>query len=1030
MFSDVVASTKISEKLDAEEWREVVRLCHAATAAAVGRYGGSVTQYLGDGVLVYFGYPQAHEDDAVRAVQSALTMLEELPGLNDRVRQRVPAMHGRPLQLRIGVHTGRVVVGEMSGAREHLAFGDTVNIGARLEALAEPDSVVISEATRKLVQGVFVLESLGPRSLKGIADPIATFRVLKGAGVVSRMTPESAVALSPFTGREHEATVLLECWERAKRGNGQVVAVSGDAGLGKSRLVQAFRERIGEQDHSWLECGASSYHQNSVLHPLRELVRQGLLFAPADSLEDKIAKLESGLENAGFVLPEALPLLASMLSLPLPDRYPPIELAAEAQRRKTLEVLSDWVLALAKLQPLVLVMDDLHWVDPTTLEFLGAVVEQAAGYPILVLPTFRPSFVWPWPSDEVTVQLVLSPFSPRQVRSMLKGLVGCERLPDALVEEIVAKSDGVPLFVEELTKSVLESDAFRDADPRHGSTARLAVPSTLADSLMARLDKLGFAKEVAQRSAALGREFSRELLEATCLFENAVLDQALDQLVAAGLLYQRGAPPRATYTFKHALIRDAAYESMLKSTRCSVHEAIARAVKNLLPHVEEESPELLAFHFEEAGHVETAIGYWRLAGERATARWAHLEAIQHFERALALLERQPETAERARQEIELLEASSVPLVATQGYAADAVTRTFERARQLCETLGDTPLAVLYGIWFGFLVRGDRKATGELVPRLLEVAQRSRDPVPQLIVHSAVGCWAFYAGDHGRARDHLARSMQHYDADQHRTLLAAYGSGADLYGHLYMAWCQWYSGYPDRADELLREALGLAESENDPYALAQVLCFGVALAHCRREPDVLRERSERAAALATEHRFPYWLGIATCGVGSADVQSGRIEEGTARIQEGLSILWATGGRVTHPFYLSYLVEAHRAAGALAEGLEAVEEAIAFGESSLSRFHQPELLRLKGELLLARDQDPAAAERCFRAAIDVAREQGARSLELRAAASLFRLVEERPRCDEARSLLEDVYGRFTEGFSTVDLREAKRLLDERV
>ena len=663
LFCDLVDSTVLARQLDPEELREVVRAYQEACAKVIARFEGHIAQYLGDGLLVYFGYPLAHEDDAQRAVRAGLGMIEAVGQLNTRLGQE----RGVQLAVRLGCHTGLVVVGEVgSGTRqEQLALGETPNLAARLQGLAAPNTLVISAATWQLLRGFFACQSLGAPLLKGFAQSLEVYQVLSESTARSRLDAAGSTGLTPLVGREQEVGLLLERWAQVKDGLGQVVLLSGEAGIGKSRLVQVLKEHVASAPQAWLTpCQCSPYYQNTALYPLIDLLeRVALRFEREESSEQKLRKLEGFLVQYGLPLAETVPLFATFLSLPLTADYVPQTVSPEQQKQKTLQTLLTILLRIAAQQPLLLVMEDLHWVDPTTLELLSLLVDQGPTARILVLLTFRPDFSPPWTGRAHLTQVTLNRLPRRQAAEMTGRVAHGKALPPEVVEQVVAKTDGVPLFVEELTKMVLESGLLQEREGRYeltGLLPPLAIPTTLHDSLMARLDRLATVKGLAQLGATLGREFSYELLQAVALWDEATLRRGLQQLVEAEFLYQQGLPPQATYLFKHALIQEAAYQSLLKSTRQQYHQCIAQILAVQFPEVIETQPELLAQHYTEAGLIAQALPYWQQAGERAVKHSANVEAVGHFTKGLALLKTLSDTSEHAQQELALHIAMGAP----------------------------------------------------------------------------------------------------------------------------------------------------------------------------------------------------------------------------------------------------------------------------------------------------------------------------------------------------------------------------------
>jgi len=684
MFCDLVGSTALSGTLDPEDMREIVRAYQEACAEVIHSFEGHIAQYLGDGLLVYFGYPRAHEDDAQRAVRAALGIAHAMELLNVRLRRERDAR----LAVRVGIHTGLVVVGEIgSGTKqERLALGETPNLAARLQTIAEPDTVVISAATHRLIERWFACRELGLHTAKGVAMPLQVYRVLNEREAVPRGF-EASTGLTALVGRSQEMGLLLERWEQVKDGFGQVALLSGEAGIGKSRLLRELRERVANEPHIRWECRCSPYHQESALYPVIELFQRALEFARDDPPEDKLRKIEDGLRRYGLRDPEAVSLWAALLSVPLPAGFPPLNLTPQRQKQKTFEAVLGLLLALAAQQPVLFLIEDLHWVDPSTLELLNLVVEQAPTFRVLVLLTFRPDFRPPWAQRAHVAYLTLNRLTRRQTELMVGRAAGGKGLPVAVVQEIVAKTDGVPLFVEELTKMVLESGLLREQDARFeltGPLPPLAIPATLQDSLMARLDRLATVKDVAQLAAALGRSFSYEVLRAVASVDATTLTQSLTTLVGAEFLYQRGVPPQATYMFKHVLIQDTAYQSLLKSRRQQVHQRIAQTLVENFSETVQTQPELLAHHYAEAGLAAEAVEYWRRAGERSIARSANVEAIAHLKKGLDVLKTLAESSERTARELTLQVALGSALSVSKGWGDPEAERAFTRARDVPE----------------------------------------------------------------------------------------------------------------------------------------------------------------------------------------------------------------------------------------------------------------------------------------------------------------------------------------------------------
>jgi class 3 adenylate cyclase/predicted ATPase len=1032
LFGDLVDSTALARQLDPEDYREVVRAYQATCGAVIQRFDGYIAQYLGDGLLVYFGYPQAHEDDAQRAVRAGLETLTAMAPL----AARLAADKGIRLAVRLGIHTGLVVVGAMGagGRQDALALGDTPNVAARLQGLAAPDTVVVSHATWRLVQGYFTGHDLGPQTLKGVETPVQVYRVLGTSGAQSRLDVASPRGLTPLVGREAEVALLRERWTQARDGLGQVVLLSGEAGIGKSRLVQVLQEHIAAEPHTRLEWRCSSYTQQSSLSPVIAHLHRLLHWRPDDTTAAKLCTLEETLAASGLALPETVPLLAALLSLPLPECYPPLTLTPQRQRQKTLDALLAWLLAEAARQPVLFIVEDLHWIDPSTLEFLTLFLDQGPTARILTLLTCRPEFPSPWGFRAHLTPLTLNRLPRPQVPQMIGRLTGGKALPPEVVEQIVAKTDGVPLFVEELTKTVLELGLLREGEDHYALTGPLpplAIPATLHDSLMARLDRLATVKDVAQLGATIGRTFAYELLQAVSPLDEAALQHGLRQLVEAELVYQRGVPPQATYTFKHALIQDAAYQSLLRSTRQQYHQRLAQVLAKQFPETAETQPELLAHHYTEAGLITQAIPYWQQAGQKAVERSANVEAISHLTKGLELLKTLPDTPERRRQELDVQMAMGPALTAIKGMAAPDVEAIYQRARVLCQQVGETPqlVVVLYNLGTFYNSRGQYQAAWELGEQALRLAQRVQDPAGLASAHVLLGNTLWFLGELKAARTHMEQGIGLYNCPQPRSHDLHSATHARVFCLCRLAQILWSLGYPDQALQRSQEALTLARELSHPMTLVVARCFAGLLHQYRREGPLVLEQAEAAVVLAHEQEFAFRLAEATVLRGWALVEQGQGEAGIAQIHQGLATQRATGV-VPRTSRLGPLAEAYGKVGQIEAGLRVVAEALAISNRPAQGTEgTAELYRLQGELLLRQAvPDASQAEAYFQQALAIARHQQAKSLELRAAMSLSRLWQGQGKHDAARELLAPIYGWFTEGFDTADLQEAKALLDE--
>jgi class 3 adenylate cyclase/predicted ATPase len=1034
LFCDLVDSTVLASQLDPEDWREVVRAYQEACAKVIALYDGYIAQYLGDGLLVYFGYPLAHEDDAQRAVRAGLGMVEALGQLNTRLAQE----RGVHLAVRLGIHTGQVVAGEIGGGARHeqLALGETPNVAARLQGIAAPDTLVVSAATFQLVGGFFACESLGSHLLKGIAQSLEVYQVLYESMARSRLEAVGYTGLTPLVGREQEVALLRERWAQVKEGLGQVVLLSGEAGIGKSRLVQVLTEQAAAEAQAWLTpCQCSPYHQHTAFYPLIDLLeRVTLRFEREESPAQKLRKLEGFVVQHGLPLAEAVPLFAALLSLPLGADYAPPTVSPEQQKQQTLHALLTILLRIAAQQPVLFVMEDLHWADPSTLELLSLVVDQGPTARILALWTFRPDFRPPWAGRSHLTQVTLPRLPRRQAAEMAGRVAHAKVLPAEIVEQVVAKTDGVPLFVEELTKMVLESGLLQEQAERYeltGPLPPLAIPTTLHDSLMARLDRLAAVKALAQLGATLGREFSYALLQAVSPWNEETLRRGLHQLVAAEFLYQQGLPPHATYRFKHALIQETAYQSLLRSTRQQHHQRIAQVLEAQFPDTVATQPELLAYHYTEAALTEQAVVYWQRAGQHASDRSAYLEAISHCTTGIELLTTLPETPEHTQHALALHIALGAALLMTKGQAAPEVEHAYTQAYALCQQVGETPelVPVLLGLWRYYLARPQLHTARELGDTLLRLAQQAHDPALAVIAHYALGVTWWCLGTLPAAHQHLEEAIARYTPDQRCAPVFRIGLDPGVACRAIAALTVWLLGYPERALARLHDALALAHELAHPYSLAYAWCWAAFVSQVRRDVPAVHAQADAAVALSTEQGFPIWVAIGTIFRGWTRAMQGQGAEGMAHVRQGIAALRASGSALFVPYVCTVLADLCHHLGHPVDGLQALAEAHTLVEQQEERYWEAEVCRLRGVLLLRQPgTSQAEAEAWMLRALDVARRQEVKSLELRAAMSLARLWQQQGKRAEAHELLAPIYGWFTEGFDTADLQDAKALLDE--
>jgi class 3 adenylate cyclase/tetratricopeptide (TPR) repeat protein len=1026
MFCDLVGSTALSTRLDPEDMREIVGAYHRCCADLITRAGGFVARYMGDGVLAYFGYPEVHEHAAESAVRAGLSLVEKVPKLKTAA--------GVPLQVRVGIATGLVVVGDLIGedaSQEHEVVGETPNLAARLQALAEPGTVVISSSTRRLTGGLFDYRDLGTVALKGFAEMVPAWQALGASAAESRFEALRASTM-PLVGRGEEIDLLLRRWEQAKGGEGSVVLLTGEPGIGKSRIAETVLERLSGEPHTRLRHFCSPHHQDTALYPSITQLERAAGFRRDDTDEQRLTKLEAVLALAANDLGEAVPLLAGLLSIPTGDRYPALDLTPQKRKEKTLRALVAQVEGLAARQPVLLVVEDAHWADPTSLELFELIVERASSLPLVAIVTFRPEFVPPWVGRSQVTLVSLSRLSRRLRAEMIVHVTGGKVLPQEIVDQITDRTDGVPLFIEELTKAVVESGLLAESGNRYvttGPVTPLAIPTSLQESLLARLDRLAPTSDVAQIAAALGRQFSHELISAVAAMPRQQLDSGLAQLVNAELIFRRGMPPDAEYTFKHALVQDVAYSTLLRSRRQQLHARIAATLEDQFPDIVVAQPALLAWHCAEAGLAEKAVAYWLKAGRQAMAGSATTEAAAQLRKGLDALTGLPDGPRRRALELGLQLTLGSVLTFTKGMSAPDVGETIAQARVLVEQL-DRPEDLVWlnlkEIGFHY-TRSEHKLALSLAEQIEKNAEARNDVRAQLVGRCLNGLIRLHLGDFVAARALLERC--HGLADPaHRDLGA--GIPEDPYAKYkmlaYLADTLAVLGYIDQARSRLEEALSEARRVRHAQTLAGVLLHANWIAWITCAPE-MRRYAEELLAISTEHRFPSHLGFATAAHGASLTALRQAHEGRRLLTQGLEALRATRTVINIPVMLMMLAEAHAMVGQPADGLNCLAEAARIIETTDERVNEAELHRLRGDALNATG-DPSAAERSYHQALAVAKLQNAKLFELRASISLARLWCKQNRRGEARDLLAPIYGWFTEGFDTLDLKQAKALLDE--
>ena len=968
----LAGATRTSESLDPEAFHDLVHTVLGLCARIVESHGGAVERSPGDGLLAYFGHPIAREDDAIQAMQAALDLTEQVP--------RLAPQAGSPVNVavQVGVHTGVIVVSEGVPS----VVGPTLNIAMHLQASAESGTALASRATQRLGEGYFHFDALGEVTPRSSSMPVEVFVVRHRTDARDRLDARTRVGLSPLVGRGVELDFLSSRWERAASGSGQVVLLSGEAGIGKSRTVRAFRDQLGAQPHRWLEGRCSPQFQNSAFYPIIDLLND-LLSGGGEGKSAKLVRLERQLDELEC-WPYAVPLLAALLSIPTESRHLAPSLSPQRQRQETISVLLQLVLNLSDQQPLILVIQDVHWADPSSLELLGLLIEEARPSSLLVLLTARPYFVPPWPARPHFVQHHLAPLASTEIEALINKLAGEGSLTAEVVRTVAAQSDGIPLFAEELTKMVLESAASaRMAAVPAGETITLNIPATLHDSLMARLDRLGPAKEIAQIGAVLGRSFRFEVLQAIADQDPNELRQSLNQLVDAELLFQRGRPPRATYTFKHALVQDAAYQSLLRSTRQQYHERIASVLSDRFP----DTPlELLAHHFTEAGLVSSAVAAWRRAGQATLIASAHAEAINHLRRGLKLLHDLPNTPERARDEVTLQTMLGVPLMITRGYAAPEVEAAYARANALCDQVSSSPqlFPALWGLWIFHHVRAEYVQAEQHGEKLLRLAEATGDSGILLGAHQALGATRFLRGRLHEGRAHFEAALTIYDPAQHHELAFLFGQDAAAFCRSHLAWLHWHLGEPVRAQELITEALDACIRLNQPMSRGFVEHFAATLCNLLGDSRAAELHARSVITISEEVGMPHWNALGQIDLGWAMQAQGEPDEGASRIRSGLGMLMGIGTRISFTSWRAALITAELKMQHLDEARALIDQTLAFVEESDERYFEAEIWLLAGDLALARGGASSAheADAAFRKGLEIAERQGAGGLAARA------------------------------------------------
>jgi class 3 adenylate cyclase/tetratricopeptide (TPR) repeat protein len=1028
MFCDLVGSTALSEKLDPEELRSLLHVYRTHCGEVIARYDGFVARYVGDGILTYFGWPTAHEEDAERAVRAALDIVSTVKRGSTT----------EDLSVRIGIATGPVVVGEQAGMgdQSRLAVGSTPNLAARLQGLAFADQIVIAASTRRLVGNAFELTDQGEQDLRGIAEPVHAWRVERALVTESRFDANrGGGALTPLVGRDEELDLLLRRWSQARDGEGQVVLLAGEAGIGKSRILSALRGRLEAQGVQALRFQCSPYYVNSAFWPFIDKLERTLKFARDEAMDAKLDKLEALIVTTyGRPLAD-IRFVASILSIPCEQRYGALPMTPQKHKDETLRTLVDITEAAARRRPSVMLFEDAHWADPTALEVLDLLIDRVKTVPLLVVMTHRPEFQSRWSEQGHVGALNLSKLTRTQSAAMVSALARSKALPAALLEQILTRTDGVPLFVEELTKSILESGELTEAGDHYdyaGSARAVTIPATLRDSLMARLDRFVPVREIAQIGAAIGREFSYELIAAVAPMPQAQLGDALVQLTASGLAFRRGTAPDAVYTFKHALVRDAAYDSLLKSRRQELHAKIARVIEARFPHVATTEPEVLAHHLTEAGLAEAAIPLWQAAGELALKRMALAEAISHLNQGIELVSTLAPSPQRDASELGLRSLLGPAWMALKGWATPEVWASLHPALALAKSLKrhDALMPIFWGLFSNVLTQGRVSESLSWAQELLDVAHATGDADLLIVGHTIACCGYGWSGEFTKNLEHFERVVALYDAEKHRHLADILNQDPMTLAGIYGSMSTWILGYPDRALRLSVEKDAHARRRGHPFDLGFALTIGAhEFDHSYGLGDLLG-RAEECEQLGRENSLPVlWAMLAPMSKGLALIREGKPVEGIAPLRAGIAVWDATGGKARSPTVKAFLAKGMALTGDLDNALQLLAEIIAQIERPgwEERLYYAEILRLKGWILSLKDDFEGAEWNCL-ASLEWSRRQQAKMWELRTSVSLGRLWQTQGKRQQAYELLAPVYGWFTEGFDTKDLLEAKSLLAE--
>jgi predicted ATPase/class 3 adenylate cyclase len=1031
LFADMKGSMELLADRDPEDARKILDPILERMMEAVHRYEGTVNQVMGDGIMGLFGAPLAHEDHAVRACYAALRMQESVK----KYAAEIQRAEGIPIQIRVGVNSGEVVVRSIESDLkiDYTAVGQTTHLAARMEQMAMPGSIMLTADALRLAEGYVQVKSIGPVNVKGLSEPIDVYEVTGAGPVRSKLQAAAARGFTRFVGRSAEFETLCQALEGAGAGNGQVVALVGEPGVGKSRLFWEFTHSRRTVDWLILESGSVSYGKTTAYLPVIDLLKAYFTIEDRDDVRKIREKVTGKLLTLDKSLEATVPAFLTLLDVPVDDQQWQL-LDPPQRRRRTLEAIKRLLLRESQVQPLLVVMEDLHWIDSETQSFLDSLIESLPTARMFVLVNYRPEYQHGWGNKTYYTQLRIDPLPAESAEQLLHSLLGNDLGLEPVTRLLIARTEGNPFFLEESVHTLAETKvlvgepgAYRIAKPIES----IQVPATVQAVLAARIDRLpSEEKRLLQSASVIGKDFQFVLLQAIAELADEPLRHGLAQLQAAEFLYEASLFSELEYTFKHALTHEVAYKSLLRASRQNCHERIAHVLEERFPDIVETQPQLLAHHYTEAGLGAMALPYWQRAGDRANERAAHTEAISYLSKGLELLKALSETLECRQHELSLYTALGRTLKDVRGYGDPEVEQAYMRARELCRQIGEAPqlFSTLLGLSIYFVVRAELQTARELGEQLLDIARGVKDPVLLVEAHYALGVTCFWLGEFVSARNHLEQGIANYDPLKHRSHIALFGQNEGVVCLCRAALVLWYLGYPDQALTRGIEAFTLAQELAHPASLAYVRYWVAFLYHHLREVGKTQKWADASIAVSTEHGFAYWPPQGMMLQGWVLAEQGQVAEGIIRMREGLAALQATGTDIQRAYSLGLLANAYRQVGRISEGLATLDEALTAVDKTGGRWGEAELHRLKGELLMQQAGSNAQqVEICFQQALAVARRQQAKSLELRAAMSLCRLWQKKGKQQQARELLAEIYGWFTEGFNSPDLCQARVLLE---